>query len=122
MIILLNIALLSLFLWWFWTHFVIQRKKVLLGIIGLFLFASILVFIFSLFVQSGYLDGVHHLIFGGVSIFLFWLSTTVLVIWKNINEKTTQRTFLDLLQLIPLILIPIFIWLIISNASFKIGG
>ena len=120
--LLLNIALLSLFIWWFWKHFVIQRKIILIGIVGLFLLASILVFIFSLYVQNDYLDGLHYLVVGALSISIFWLGTTTCVIWKNIKEKTTKRIFLDLLQLILLILIPLLIWVILSNSTFKIGG
>jgi len=118
----LNTIVFSVFIYWFWHWFVINRKKNLIGLAGLYLLASILVFAFSLFIRRRYLDGLDYLISGLVSIVAFWLCATVLVIWKNIVSKTNQRTFSDLLQLLPLILIPLLIILSLRNESFKIGG
>lgn len=122
MSIILNLLIFSAFIWWFWNHFIINRKKLLIGIVLLFLLATFIVFIISIFAQNEYLDGLLNIVGGGISILAFWLSTTALIIWKNAKEKTTQRTFLDLLQVLPLLLIPLLIWFWISNASFKIGG
>jgi hypothetical protein len=119
---LLNIATFSLCIWWFWNHAVIHRKKVLIGIVGAFLLVSFLVLILSLYAQAEYLDGVHYLIAGGVSVLLFWSSATVLVIWKNMKDRTTDRMVMDLVQVMPLLLIPVILWVWISTMSFKIGG
>ncbi len=118
----LNMLLVALFLIWFWNHVVISRKKTFIGIILLFLLSAFLLFIFLLLIRHEYLDGVHFLIAGGVSVTVFWICTTTIIIWKNIQDKTTQRTCVDLLQVTPLLLIPLLTWLLFSTMTLKIGG
>ncbi len=118
----LNMLLVGSFLIWFWNHFVISRKKMFIGIILLFLLSSFLLFTFLLLIRHEYLDGVHFLIASGVSVTVFWICTMAIIIWKNIQDKTTQRTCIDLLQVTPLLLIPLLTWLLLSTMTLKIGG
>jgi len=118
----LNVLLFALFGWWFWNQRIVKGKKYFFGIILLYLVASIMAFLLSLYSQNEYLDGLQYLLNGGISISIFWLSATVVITWKNLKERTAQRMFMDLVQIIPLLLTPLMIWLMISNMSFKIGG
>ena len=122
MAILLNTLVFSAFIYWFRKQVVINKKESFLGIILLFLLASFIAFVLSLFAEHDYLDGLQGLIAGGISISLFWISITAIIIHKNLSEKTTQRMAMDLVQTLPLLLIPFLIWLLMSNMSFKIGG
>jgi len=122
MTIILNILVFSVFLWWFRNHYVIKGKKILIGITALFLITTLGITFAPLLFQNEYLDGLLYLIAAVLSIVAFWLTTTIIIIWKNLHEKTLERVVPDLLQTLPLLLIPILIWFWLSSATFKIGG
>lgn len=120
--ILLNILVFFAFLSWFWKQFVDNNKKSFIGIVFLFLLSSMLLFGFSLYAQHDYLDGTLYLAAGGVSILAFWIYTSAIIIWKNVKDTNRKRLIPDLLQVLPLLLIPLLIVLLFQNMSFKIGG
>jgi len=120
--IILNITAFSLCIIWFHKRLNSGIKKPILPVILIYLVASIFIFALSLFIQAEYLDGVHYLIIGGISLFTFWFWTTISIIQKNRKHDTRKNIVGDLSQNILLLIIPLLIWLLISNMSLKIGG
>ncbi len=120
--VIFNILVFSVFIRWFWKQYIINQRKSFIGIVLLYLLTSILVFAFSIYTQNDYLDGVHYLISGGIFISMYWIISSAIIVRKNVKEKTTQRIYLELLQVIPLLLIPLFIYVLLSSMTLKIGG
>ena len=85
-----------------------------------FLVASILIVVISLVTQAEYLDGIHYIITGGISLSIFWAWSTFVIIKRNLNNR--KQMISCLAQNILLLTIPLLIWVLISNTSLKIGG
>lgn len=107
-----------------WFHKLIQQpgNKLILPVILVYLASSIISFILSFALQHDYLDGLVHMIVSGASIFLFWLWTTVVLIVKHVKKDQIKLLLIDLAQTSTLLIVPLAIVFLISNASFKIGG
>ncbi|WP_430406071.1 hypothetical protein [Fluviicola sp.] len=107
-----------------WFHRLIGKpgNKLILPVILVYLASTIISFMLSFAFQSDYLDGLLHIIISGVSILLFWLWTTIALIVKHLKNDQFKHLLIDLAQTSSLLIVPIFIVLMLSNASFKIGG
>jgi len=107
-----------------WFHKLIRQpgNKLILPVILVYLASSIIGFILSFTLQHDYLDGLVHLIISGASILLFWLWTTIALIAKHIKKDQIRLLLVDLAQTSALLIVPLAIIFLISNASFKIGG
>lgn len=107
-----------------WFHKLIQQpgNKLILPVILVYLASSIISFILSFALQHDYLDGLVHMIISGASILLFWLWTTVVLIVKHVKKDQLKFLLVDLAQTSTLLIVPLAIFFLISNASFKIGG
>lgn len=107
-----------------WFHKLVQQpgNKLILPVILVYLASSIISFILSFALQHDYLDGLVHLIISGASILLFWLWTTIVLIVKHAKKDQIKFLLVDLAQTSTLLIIPLAIVFLISNASFKIGG
>ena len=107
-----------------WFHRLMNQagRKLIFPVILAYLGATLLSFIFALAVEHDYLDGLLHLIVSGVSILLFWLWTSVVVIVKHTQSSQTKYIPADLAQTSILLIFPLLIVFMISNMSFKIGG
>lgn len=120
--ILLNITAFILCSIWFHNTINVENRKLILPVIVVYLIAAISIVIFSLFAKAEYLDGVNYLLVGGVFLVLFWGWTTVGIIHKNVKQHTQNHILGDLSQNIVLLILPLLIWLSLSNMSLKIGG
>ncbi len=107
-----------------WFHRLIQKPghKLILPVILVYLAGVIFSFILSFVLQHDYLDGLLHMIISGVSILIFWLWTTIVLIVKYAKRDQIRLLLIDLAQTSALLIVPLAIVLLISNASFKIGG
>ena len=107
-----------------WFHKLIRQpgNKLILPVILVYLAATIFSFVISFAIQHDYLDGLLHMIVSGVSIGVFWLWTTVAIIVKHAKKNQIKNLLIDLAPTSSLLIVPIFIVLLLSNASFKIGG
>ncbi|WP_341902558.1 hypothetical protein [Fluviicola taffensis] len=107
-----------------WFHRLIGKpgNKLILPVILVYLASTIISFMLSFAFQSDYLDGLLHIIISGVSILLFWLWTTIALIVKHLKNDQFKHLLIDLAQTSSLLIVPLFIVLMLSNASFKIGG
>lgn len=107
-----------------WFHRLIKQpnNKLILPVILVYLVSAILSFILALALQHDYLDGLLHMIISGISILIFWLWTTIALIAKHAGKDQFKFLLLDLAQTSTLLIVPLLIVLLISNASFKIGG
>lgn len=107
-----------------WFHRLISKpgNKLILPVILVYLASAIISFMLSFVFQNDYLDGLLHIIISGISILLFWLWTTIALIVKHVKKDQFRYLLIDLAQTSSLLIVPLFIVLILSNASFKIGG
>ncbi|MNK05397.1 hypothetical protein D3C87_232790 [compost metagenome] len=107
-----------------WFHRLIGKpgNKLILPVILVYLASTIASFLLSFVLQNNYLDGLLHLIISACFIALFWLWTTIALIVKHSQGGQLKFLFADLAQTLVLLLFPLLILLMISNASFKIGG
>lgn len=107
-----------------WFHKLIRQpgNKLILPVILVYLAASILSFILSFALQNDYLDGLLHLIVSGIAIGLFWLWTSLVILVKYAKKDQYRFLLVGLAQTSTLLIVPLAIALLISNASFKIGG
>lgn len=107
-----------------WFHRLISRpdNKLILPVILVYLASTIVGFMLAFAVQHDYLDGLGHLIASAVSILVFWIWTTIALIVKHAQSRKVKHLFIDLAQTSILLLFPVLILLLLSNASFKIGG
>lgn len=107
-----------------WFHKLIRQpgNKLILPVILVYLASSIVGFILSFALQHDYLDGLMHLIVSGASILLFWFWTTIALIVKHFKKDQVKLLLVDLAQTSTLLIVPLAIVFLISNASFKIGG
>ncbi len=107
-----------------WFHKLVRQpgNKLILPVILVYLATSIVGFMLSFALQHDYLDGLVHLIISGVSILLFWLWTTIVLIVKHAKKDQIKFLLIDLAQTSALLIVPLAIVFLISNASFKIGG
>ncbi len=120
--ILLNLVLLSLGVFWFNRRQTSEISKPVLPVILSYIGATIFLFVLSLVIQSDYLDGILYILSGGLSLFIFWIYTTVAIIYRHNKMKATGSVFPDLAQS-ALLLVPILILCaLMSGAQLKIGG
>ncbi len=122
MAILLNLIAFTACIIWFHRLIKQANNKLILPVIMVYLASVIVCFIFSLMLEHDYLDGLGHLITSAVSVGLFWLWTNIALIIKHAKDKQMKLLLIDLVQTSILLLLPLLIVLMISNASFKIGG
>ena len=97
-----------------------KNNTLIIPVILTFLIASIVIVVISLVTQAEYLDGIHYLITGSISLLMFWIWTTFVIIKKNLKNR--KQLVSSLAQNILLLTIPLIIWVLISNMSLKIGG
>lgn len=107
-----------------WFHKLIRQphNKLILPVILVYLVSAIVSFIVALAFQHDYLDGLFHIIVSGISILVFWLWTTIAIIVKHAKKSQLKFLLIDLAQTSTLLIVPLVIVLLISTASFKIGG
>lgn len=107
-----------------WFHQVMRQpgNKLILPVILVYLASAIFGFIGSFALQHDYLDGLLHMIVSGISILIFWLWTSTVIIVKNAKKDRSRFLLLGLAQTSALLIVPLSIVFLISNASFKIGG
>lgn len=120
--IILHIIAFALCIAWFHQKINAQNRKLIIPVISIYLVATMLIAVGSLMTQAEYLDGIHYFLTGGVSLFIFWVWTTVVIIQKSVKNKNRTHLISDLAQNILLLIIPLLIWVAISNMSLKIGG
>ena len=110
-----------LFLCLRWLHKSNKNSAVLMRIVFTFIGGTFICFIIALVLENEYLDGLSHLIVAGGSAAIFWLSSIILLLTQpnktNFEEKLGKMLIMSIV-----ILVPLLIYLLISNASFKIGG
>jgi FtsH-binding integral membrane protein len=118
----LNIIAFLLCVIWFQNRLNSSPRKGLLTVVFTYIFGLFVIFVLSLFIQTEFLDGLHHLIHAGIALFVFWLWTTIVNILEF--KKTGNKAHLkeDLAKGILLLIIPLILWLWLSNLTFKIGG
>jgi VIT1/CCC1 family predicted Fe2+/Mn2+ transporter len=120
--ILLNLILLSLGIAWFNRRQKSETTKPVLPVILAYIGGAIFLFVLSLVIQSDYLDGILYILSGGLSLFMFWIYTTVAIIYRHNKMKTTGSVLPDLAQS-AILLVPILIlFFLVSGAQLKIGG
>lgn len=107
-----------------WFHRIIDKtgNKLILPVILVYLTSTIVSFILVLALQNDYLNGLIHLLVSGIAILIFWLWTSIVSIVKHAKKGQSKYILTDLAQTSILLIIPLLIVLLISNASFKIGG
>ena len=105
-------------------HKTVKTKKLsLISLSLLYLTATLIVFLVVLAIQHDYIDGLFHIVSSIGSLVLFWLYTTVYIVYHNIKLKTYGEIFFDTIQLVILIVIPTFLWFWIQSAGdLKPGG
>lgn len=119
MSIILNFLTLILCIWWLFKSN--KKNQVLVGIVFTFLGGTLVSFILALALEHDYLDGLIHLMVAGGSAVLFWLVSLVLILSQRNNFSSTER-LVKILILSIVVLLPLFIYLLVANMSFKIGG
>jgi hypothetical protein len=62
------------------------------------------------------------MIVSGITILVFWLWTSIVIIVKYAKKDHLKFLFIGLAQTSALLIVPVAITFLISNASFKIGG
>lgn len=122
MAIILNFIAFAACLVWFHRIMNAPSHKFLFPVVLVYLGSVILSFFAALTIQHDFLDGVVHLLASAVSIFVFWIWTTIFIIMKHSKSGQTKYIWIDLAQTSLLFIIPIFILLLVTNLSFKIGG
>jgi hypothetical protein len=107
-----------------WFHKLVQQpgNKLILPVILVYLAATIFSFAISFALQHDYLDGLLHMIVSGIAILIFWLWTSIVIIVKYAKKDHAKFLFIGLAQTSALLIVPLAITFLISNASFKIGG
>lgn len=122
MAIILNIIAFTACIIWFHRLIGKSENKLILPVILVYLASAIISFMLAFVFQHQYLDGLLHIIVSGIFILLFWLWTTVALIVKHAKKNQFKYFLIDLAQTSTLLIVPLFIVLMLSNASFKIGG
>ena len=122
MAIILNLIAFTACIIWFHRLISKPERKLILPVILVYLASAIVSFMLSFVFQHDYLDGLLHIIISGISILAFWLWTTVALIVKHLKKDEFKQLLIDLAQTSSLLIVPLFIVLLLSNASFKIGG
>lgn len=122
MAIILNLIAFTACIIWFHRLIGKPERKLILPVILVYLASAIVSFMLSFVFQNDYLDGLLHIIISGISILLFWLWTTVALIVKHLKKNEFKHLLIDLAQTSSLLIVPLFIVLLLGNASFKIGG
>ncbi len=107
-----------------WFHKLVQQpgNKLILPVILVYLAATIFSFVIAFALQHDYLDGLLHMIVSGIAILVFWLWTSIVIIVKYAKKDHAKQLLIGLAQTSALLIVPVAITFLISNASFKIGG
>ncbi|MGV3610353.1 MAG: hypothetical protein ACO1N0_05365 [Fluviicola sp.] len=107
-----------------WFHKLIRQpgNKLILPVILVYLAATILSFALSFALQHDYLDGLLHMIVSAIAILVFWLWTSIVIVVKYAKKGHAKFLLIGLAQTSALLIVPVAIVFLISNASFKIGG
>lgn len=122
MAIILNLIAFTVCLLWFHRIMNAPEHKLLFPVVLVYLGSAILSFFIALAVQHDFLDGIIHLLACAVSISVFWLWTTIIIIMKHSKSGQTKYIWIDLAQTSALLIVPIFIVLMVTSLPFKIGG
>ncbi|MFA7274177.1 MAG: hypothetical protein WC044_09920 [Crocinitomicaceae bacterium] len=93
----------------------------LLKIISWFFAGIMLSFFLALALQHDYLDGVNHILASAVSCVIFWLIGISRLIFLSLKGKNGQF-WQQFIVLSLVLIVPYFIYRILSGASLKIGG
>jgi hypothetical protein len=107
-----------------WFHKLVQQpgNKLILPVVLVYLAATIFSFVIAFALQNDFPDGLIHMIVSGIAIILFWLWTSIAIIVKYAKKDQAKFLLIGLLQTSVLLIVPLAITFLISNASFKIGG
>ena len=107
-----------------WFHKLIRQpgNKLILPVILVYLAATIFSFIISFALQHDFPDGLIHMIVSGITIGIFWLWTSIAIIVKHAKKNQGKFLLIGLAQTSALLIVPLAIVYLISNASLKIGG
>lgn len=122
MAIILNLIAFTACLLWFHRIMNAPKHRLLLPLVLVYLGSVVLSFFIALAVQHDFLNGIVHLLACAVSILVFWVWTTIIIIMKHSKNGQTKHAWIDLAQTSVLIIVPIFIILLVSNLTLKIGG
>ncbi|UTW65246.1 hypothetical protein KFE94_11255 [bacterium SCSIO 12643] len=120
--IILNLIVIVVFINWFQNNLKKSDPFPLIGMVLLYLVSTVASFALGMMIQNGYLDGIYLVIFAGISIILYWLWVTIALIRFHRKQNNNTEILIDLIQVLPLIIIPILLWIWLSTASLKIGG
>lgn len=93
-----------------------------MGITFTFLGAMIVLFITSFAIGNDYLDGLIHLLVVGGSAVAFWILSIIMLLIHARKNDDFGSLLGQLLIVSIVILVPLLIYLLLMNASFKIGG
>ncbi len=120
--IILNLIVIVVFINWFQNNLKKSDPFPLIGIILLYLISTVASFVLGMIIQNEYLDGIYLVIFAGISIVLYWIWVSVSLILFHRKQNNNAQIVIDLIQVLPLIIVPILLWVWLSTANLKIGG
>lgn len=120
--IILNLIVIVVFINWFQNNLRKSDPFPLIGMVLLYLISTVASFALGMIIQNGYLDGIYLVIFAGISIILYWLWVTIGLIRFHQKQNNNTQILIDLIQVLPLIIIPGLLWIWLSTANLKIGG
>lgn len=120
MAILLHISVLVLCL--YWLNRSSKSSGALLGITFTFLTAIVVLFIASFAFGNDYLDGLIHLLVVGGSAVAFWILSVLLLVIHAKRNNDLRPLLGQILIVSIVVLVPLLIYWLLMNASFKIGG
>lgn len=119
--IILNIIIFLICIIWFKARFEFSNSKLILPVIVVYIIGSILILTVSFTTSTGF-DGLDDIAISGLSMLIFWLITTSLIIGKNIKKGRRKYLIRDLGQNSILLIIPIVLFVLLWNGPMKIGG
>lgn len=120
MAILLHLSVLVICL--YWLNSSSKSSGALVGITFTFLGAIVVLFIASFALGNDYLDGLIHLLVVGGSAVAFWVLSIIMLLIHARKNDDFGPLLGQLLIVSIVILVPLLIYLLLMNASFKIGG
>lgn len=98
-----------------------ENVSEMLKIVSWFFAGTMLSFFLALALQHEYLDGMNHILVSAVSCVIFWLIGISRLIFRSLNGKNGQF-WQQFIVLSLVLIVPYFIYRLLSGASLKIGG
>ncbi|MCC7454858.1 MAG: hypothetical protein IT222_11865 [Crocinitomix sp.] len=88
----------------------------------LFILGTVVCFILAMAFEHEYLDGLNHIIVSAASSLLFWLVSMLLILFQTGKKFSPIEKISKILTVGIVLFIPLFVYSLITTASFKIGG